>query len=316
MKKLLSLMLAAVLCLGMMPSALAAEDLTLGTAATTGTYYFVGAAIGNTVSKYNNDLEVLVISTAGGVENIRLITTGEIDIGMANADALFDAYNGENTFAEVGKMPIRGLAALYPSVSHMMVRADSGIKSWSDLKGKKVCLGTAGSSHTVASKALLALYGINWETDIEAYYLTTGEMCTMLSDGDIDAAFLVGGAPVSGVTNACATAQLDLLDIDEDVMDAMIEQLPYFTKSTIPADTYPGISHSVNAVALTTCFFVNADMSEETAYQFVKTMMENVEEFAEANASCKYIQDASVTELPIEIHPGAAKYYREKGWIE
>jgi len=302
MKKALSVILAAILCLSMASTAaLAAEDLTLGTAATTGTYYFVGAAIGNTVSKYSDALEVLVISTAGGVENIRLITTGEIQVGMANADALFDAYNGQNTFAEVGKMPILGLAALYPSVSHMMVRANSGIKSWADLKGKKVCLGTAGSSHTVASKALLALYGINWETDIEAYYLTTGEMCTMLSDG---------------VTNACATAQLDLLDIDEEVMDAMIEQLPYFTKSTIPADTYPGISHSVNAVALTTCFFVNANMSEDAAYEFVKAMMENVPDFAEANASCKYIKDASVTQLPIEIHPGAAKYYREKGWIE
>lgn len=315
MKKTLSIVLMLVLLLSCFSFAMA-EDLTLGTAATTGTYYFVGAAIGNTVSKFSDDLEVLVISTAGGVENIKLITSGEINVGMANADALFDAYNGENTFAEVGKMPIKGLAALYPSVSHMMVRADSGIDSWDDLKGKKVCLGTAGSSHTVASKALLALYGINWETDIEAFYLTTGEMCSMLSDGDLDAAFLVGGAPVSGVTNACATTQLELLDIDEAVMDAMIEQLPYFTKSTIPAGTYPGIDHSVNAVALTTCFFVNADMSDEAAYEFVKTMMENVDDFVEANASCKHIQGASVTELPIEIHPGALKYYQEAGWIQ
>ena len=315
MKKTLALILALILGLSGISCALA-EDVTLGTAATTGTYYFVGAAIGNTVSKYCDDLNVLVISTAGGVENIRLITSGEIEIGMANADALFDAYNGANTFAEVGKMPIKGLVALYPSVSHMMVRADSGIKSWTDLKGKKVCLGTAGSSHTVASKALLALYGINWETDIEPFYLTTGEMCTMLSDGDIDAAFLVGGAPVSGVTNACATAQLDLLDIDEEIMDAMIQQLPYFSKSSIPAGTYPGIDHSVNAVALTTCFFVNASMDDETAYNFVKTMMDHVDDFVEANASCKYIQEASVVELPIEIHPGAARYYKEKGWIE
>lgn len=315
MKKHLSLLLALTLALGLVGSALA-TDLTMGTAATSGTYYYVGAAIGNTVSKLSDDLEVLVISTAGGVENIGLVSKNEIQIGMANSDALYDASNGTGTFEAVGKMPIKGLMALYPSVSHMMVRADSGIKAWSDLKGKKVCLGTAGSSHTVASKALLRLYGIDWEKDITASYLTTGEMCTMLSDGDIDAAFLVGGAPVSGVTNACATAQLDLLDIDDGVMDAMIAELPYFSKSTIPAGTYPGIDHDVNAVALKTCFFVNADMSEEAAYQFVKTAMENTADFVEANASCRYITPQTVVELPLDIHPGALKYYREAGLID
>lgn len=315
MKKVWIFVLAALMTMSLACGALAA-DLTLGTAATTGTYYFVGAAIGNTVSKFSDDLDVLVISTAGGVENIQLATMGDIDIGMANADALYDSYTGTGTFEAVGAMPVRALMALYPSVSHMMVRADSGIQSWEDLRGKKVCLGTAGSSHTVASKALLELYGIDWEKDIEAYYLTTGEMCTMLSDGDIDAAFLVGGAPVSGITNACATADLDLLDIDEAVIDAMIEQLPYFTKSTIPAGTYPGIDREVNAVALETCFFVSESMPDDVAYAFVKTAMEHIDDFVEANASCKYITAESAAQLPIEIHPGAAAYYREQGLME
>ena len=312
MKKAFVFVLALVLAMNIACVALA-DDLTMGTAATSGTYYYVGAAIGNTVSKLSDQLEVLVISTAGGIENIGLITSGEINIGMANADALFDAYNGTGTFETAGKRPVRGLMALYPSVSHMMVRADSSIKSWADLKGKKVCLGTAGSSHTVASKMLLTLYGINWETDIEPYYLTTGEMCTMLSDGDIDAAFLIGGAPVSGVTNACATAALELLDIDEAIIDQMIEKLPYFTKSTLPAGTYPGIDHDVNAVALKTCFFANENMSDEAAYAFVKTALENIDDYVEANASCRYITPASAADMPIEIHPGALKYYKEIG---
>ena len=118
-------------------------DLNLGTAATSGTYYYVGAAIGNTVSKFSDSLEVLVASTAGGVENISLVTNGELDIGMANTDALYDAYNGTGTFESTGAQPIVGLMALYPSVSHMLVRADSGIDSWEDLAGKRVCLGTA-----------------------------------------------------------------------------------------------------------------------------------------------------------------------------
>lgn len=315
MKKALYLLVTLAIILGMTSSAMAV-DLIMGTASTSGTYYYVGAAIGNTVSKMSDDLEVLVISTAGGVKNVGLIASGEIDIGMANSDALYDAYTGTGAFAEVGAQPIMGLMALYPSVSHMLVRAGSDIKSWVDLKGKKVCLGTAGSSHTVASKALLSLYGIDWETDLDAFYLTTGEMCTMLSDGDIDAAFLVGGAPVSGVTNACATAALDLLDIDEDVIDQMIEQLPYFSKSTVPAGTYPGIDHEVNAVALKTCFFANADMPEDVAYEFVKTALENTDDFIEANASCRYITPESAVGLPIEIHPGALKYYEEQGLID
>ncbi len=291
-------------------------DLTMGTAATSGTYYFVGAAIGNTVSKASGSLEVLVASTAGGVENIGLVSSGEIDIGMANTDALYDAYNGTGSFGEAGKRPIMGLMALYPSVSHMLVRKDSSIQSWQDLAGKKVCLGTAGSSHAVASKALLGYYGIDWEKDLEAYYLTTGEMCTMLSDGDIDAAFLVGGAPVSGVTNACVTTPLELLDLEQEKIDSLLGDLPYFTQSSIPADTYSGISHPVEAVALTTCFFVNEDMPEEVAYEFVKTVMENTADFVDANESCKYITPQTVAELPIPIHPGALRYYQEQGWLQ
>ncbi len=291
-------------------------DLTMGTAATSGTYYFVGAAIGNTVSKAPGSLEVLVASTAGGVENIGLVSSGEIDIGMANTDALYDAYNGTGSFGEAGKRPIMGLMALYPSVSHMLVRKDSSIQSWQDLAGKKVCLGTAASSHAVASKALLGYYGIDWEKDIEAYYLTTGEMCTMLSDGDIDAAFLVGGAPVSGVTNACVTTPLELLDLEQEKIDSLLGDLPYFTQSSIPADTYSGISHPVEAVALTTCFFVNEDMPEEVAYEFVKTVMENTADFVDANESCKYIPPQTVAELPIPIHPGALRYYQEQGWLQ
>lgn len=315
MKKVLYLVLTLVMLVSMATSALAV-DLTMGTAATSGTYYYVGAAIGNTVSKMSENLEILVISTAGGVKNVGLISTGEIDIGMANSDALYDAYTGTGTFAEVGAQKIMGLMALYPSVSHMLVRADSDIKSWADLKGKKVCLGTAGSSHTVASKMLLSLYGLDWETDIEDYYLTTGEMCTMLSDGDLDAAFLVGGAPVSGVTNASATADLELLDIDEDIIDQLIQELPYFSKSSIPAGTYPGIDHDVNAVALKTCFFVSADMPDDVAYEFVKTVLENTSDFVEANASCRYITAEYVVGLPIEIHPGALKYYTEQGLMD
>lgn len=291
-------------------------NLNMGTAATTGTYYFVGAAIGNTVSKLSDKLEVLVASTAGGVENVGLVTKGDMDIGMANTDALYDAYNGKGAFEKTGSAPIMGLMALYPSVSHMLVRADSSIESWSDLKGKKVCLGTAGSSHPVASKALLALHGVNWEKDIQPFYLTTGEMMTMLADGDLDAAFLVGGAPVSGITNVSVTTPLRMLDLDESVMDELTNQLPYFTKGKIPAGTYKGIDNDVNAVALTTCFFVNKDMPEDVAYEFVKTTMENLNDFVDSNESCKYITPETVANLPIPIHPGALKYYKEKGWIK
>ena len=158
--------------------------------------------------------------------------------------------------------------------------------------------------------------GIDWEKDIEAYYLTTGEMCTMLSDGDLDAAFLVGGAPVSGVTNACVTTPLELLDLEQEKIDSLLGDLPYFTQSSIPADTYSGISHPVEAVALTTCFFVNEDMPEEVAYEFVKTVMENTADFVDANESCKYITPQTVAELPIPIHPGALRYYQEHGWLQ
>lgn len=291
-------------------------DLTIGTASTSGTYYVVGAAIGNTVAKKNDSLEIMVISTAGGMENVSLVVGGDIEIGMANTDALFDAYYGENTYADLGSQPVRGVMALYPSVSHVLVRRDSGITSWEDLRGKKVCLGAMGSSHPIASRALLAQYGINYETDIEAYYLTGNEMMDMLADGDLDCVMTVGGTPASSVVNAIATTPLDLLDPDPSVVDGVCTELPYFVPCTIPSGTYPGIDYDVNAVGLTTCFFVREDMSEEVVYQFVKTAMENLADYVDTNESCQYITPETVADMPIPLHPGAERYYHEMGWID
>lgn len=291
------------------------SEVVMGTAATSGMYYFVGAAVGNAVDNASN-MHVLVESTSGSMENIAYAISGDIDIGMGNADALSGAYNGELSYANIGKQPIVQIAALYPSVIHMYTRADSGIKSWRDLKGKKVSLGASGTSYVYFCQQILAKYGINWETDLEPYYMDTGEGAEKLSDGDIDAAFLTGGAPLAGIEGQLATTDFYFISIEKDIIDQVSAEFPYLRHSVMKAGTYSGQDYDVDTLGIMTCFFSHKDLPDETAYAFVKYMMETLPEYKDTNTATREISPETVAVPFIPLHPGAEAYYREMGYIK
>lgn len=291
-------------------------DLIIGTGATSATYYFVGAAIGNTVDQQSEGLSVLIQSTAGGMENINLVASGDLDIGMCNTDGIYNAYNGINTYESVGAQPIRTLMVLYPSITHLITQGDSDIQSWYDLKGKRVCLGTQGSTFVAVAQEILAMHGINWETDITPFYLTADEMGTAVNDGDIDAGFIYGGAPLVGITNACVGGDIRFVGMDDDIIEKLCEKHPYYSPATLAGNTYPGEHEDTKGFALNTCFIVNESMDEEVAYEFVKTAMENLDLYKDTNASTAAISPEVIWDSPIPLHPGAERYYREMGWME
>lgn len=293
-------------------------DLTLGTAASTGTYYVVGAAIANEVNTKNPDLTVVAQTTNGGVENVNLCMSGEMDLGMTNADAAYwSSHGGGSGFYEIYAEPgnVKGVMRLYESQGHMITTANSGIETYEDLRGKTVCLGPPSSTIPAMSIAILEAYGINTDSDIKAVYYSIDEGLEKLTDGVIDATFFVASAPASGLTSASATSDLKFVDAGEEILKQVVEKYPYYTAATTKEGAYPNMN-SVNTLKIYTEIIASGDVPEEAVYQFVKGALEGQPDYVDAHVACQEINAETAASAAAELHPGAARYYRELGLID
>lgn len=291
-------------------------DITLGTAGTTGTYYVVGAAIANAVSGSSN-LTVVAQATNGGVENINLILSGEMEMGFTNADAAYwSCYGGGSGFYASYANPgdVRGVMRLYQSQGHMVTLAGSSINNYSDLVGKKVCLGPPSSTIPAMSIAILEAYGINYETDIEASYYSIAEGLEKLADGVIDATFFVASAPASGLTSQAATTDLKFVDADPEILAKVCEKYPYYSITTTKEGAYPSMN-SVNTLKIYTEIVCGKDVPDEAVYEFVKTALETAPSYVDAHVACQEIVAETAAQASAELHPGALKYYQELGLV-
>lgn len=291
-------------------------NLTLGTASSTGTFYYVGAAIGNAVTNAGK-LNVLVQATNGSNENVAMCQTGDIDMGMANCDSLYSAYNGTMSYTEAGKQDILEVASLYNSQLHVFVNEKSGITDISQLKGKKVCVGSQGTSYLFINKALIEAYGISID-DIEPFYMSYAEAAQALADGDIDAAFQTGGYPIAGIQQSAATTSFRMLPIDTKIMDDVIKEYPFIIKTTIPAGTYENQANDaeVETLGYQTCLFASSKADEDQIYAFVKLMMETLDTYKETNDATRQISKETIATEYIPFHPGAERYYKEAGLLK
>ena len=293
-------------------------DLTLGTAASTGTYYVVGAAIANEVNTKNPDLTVVAQTTNGGVENVNLCMSGEMDLGMTNADAAYwSSHGGGSGFYEIYAEPgnVKGVMRLYESQGHMITTANSGIETYEDLRGKTVCLGPPSSTIPAMSIAILEAYGINTDSDIKAVYYSIDEGLEKLTDGVIDATFFVASAPASGLTSASASSDLKFVDAGEEILKQVVEKYPYYTAATTKEGAYPNMN-SVNTLKIYTEIIASGDVPEEAVYQFVKGALEGQPDYVDAHVACQEINAETAASAAAKLHPGAARYYRELGLVD
>jgi hypothetical protein len=291
-------------------------NLTLGTASSTGTFYYVGAAIGTAVSDAGN-LTVLVQATNGSNENVSMCQTGDIDIGMANCDSLYAAYNGEMSYADAGQQDIQEIAALYESQLHVFVTEKSGITDISQLKGKKVCVGSQGTSYLFVNEALLEAYGISID-DIEPYYMDYAESAEALANGDIDAAFQTGGYPIAGIQQSASSTAFRMLPVDEDVIASLTEEYPFISTTEIPAGTYEKQANeeAVSTLGYMTCLFCSSKADDDQIYAFVKLMMENLDSYQDTNDATRQISPDTIATEYIPFNAGAERYYKEAGLLE
>ncbi|MDT8861837.1 TAXI family TRAP transporter solute-binding subunit [Alkalihalobacillus sp. MEB130] len=291
------------------------STVVIGTAGSSGTFYAVGAGMSQIINNHSEKLTAVSQGTNGATENVRLLKAGTVQVGFGNWDALHFGYNGEGPFAGE-KQGTMSLMNLYLSGGQMVVRESSDIVSFEDLRGKRINLGPPGSTITDMSIIILKEHGIDPEEDIRPYYLDFAEGGRMLRDGDLDATFFVAGIPTAGVIDLSSSSEIRLLSLDDEMRESIIEQYPYYDRLTIPAGTYNGVDYDVETLQLWTSLMVHEDLPDEIAYELVSTLVENLDEFKEVHSVGADFSLENAVLAPIPLHPGAEKFYKEKGVME
>ncbi len=316
MKRLIRWVLLAVALAG--TPALAQYDggrVSIVTGGTGGLWYPLGGAIADQLSKSLPGLAATAEVTGGSVDNIRLLSAGKADMGFSAADAAWDAYHGQGKFKE--KVALRVLAVFYPQKNHVVTLEGNGIKKMSDLRGRRVSIGPPGSASELIARRVLQAYGIDADKDIIKERLGVGEAVNALKDGKIDAFSHVAGVPIPAVIDLAATPRLKIRIIDHSELVPAINKRygPLYMRGTLPANTYPGQTRDVATVEIWSLFVTTDQMSDQLAYNIVKTLFEKKAQLMLVNKDMSYMsyENQFTGASPIPFHPGALKYFAEKG---
>lgn len=288
-------------------------EIVLGTAGTSGTYYVVAAAMAQAINKVSDKITIVAQPTKGSIENINLVNSGAIQMGMSNADGVYWSSTGTGMYAKSGALNLKAVMSMYMSAGHLVTKAESNIKTIADLKGKKVCLGPPGQTVVEMSKAFLLAYGIDPLKDIKPFYLAIDEGLDKLKDGEIDATFWVAGVPTAGLINAASTANIRFVEVSDAVLAKISEESPYYARYTIPANTYKGQTAPVQTLKIMTELFASSKVPEDVVYEFVKLAVELQPQYVSSHVVIKEINAQTAASIVSPLHPGALKYYKEKG---
>ena len=322
---------AGLSCL--VPGAASAQELsffTIGTGGTAYTYYPVGGMIANAISKPPGSREcgdggscgvdnliASAVSSRGSVDNINAIDSGLRNSGFAQSDVAYWAYTGTGTMDGKEAMEnLRAIAALFPEHIHLVAKADSGIESVADLKGKAVSLDEPGSGTYVDSLLILEANGLSID-DVTAEELKGGAAAEALRNDKIDAFFVVAGYPTGAITELASAIAIKLVPISGEGAEALTSEYGFFSASDIPADTYEGVG-ATTTVAVGAQWFTSANEDEELIYNITKAMWneESRKLFDSGHSKGKVITVDSATQgVGVPLHPGAERYYKEVGVI-
>jgi TRAP transporter TAXI family solute receptor len=301
-----------------MPAAFAQDRRTLSivTGGTGGVYYPLGGGLANMLAKHVPGWQATSEVTGGSVDNLKLIGARKADIGFTMADASLDAARGDDKF-KGAPVPNRALAVLYPNRMHVVTIEGTGITTMRDLKGKRVSTGSPGSATEVMGFRLLEAAGIDKDKDIRRERLGVAESTNALKDRKIDAYLWVGGLPTAAVTDLAATPNVKIRMVDHaDVVDAMNAKWgALYSKGAIPAGTYPGQDKDNPNADVWNILVVHEGMPDEVAYRITKVIFENTAEWATVHAEARNvtIQNQKQANSPVPFHPGAARYFAERG---
>lgn len=294
----------------------AAQNISVATGGTGGVYYPMGGGLAAVLSKNVPGMQATAEVTGGSVDNLKLIASGKPYVGFAMSDAAQDAFNGVDKFKS-GKVAVRTLAVLYPNRMHVVSVEGRGVNRIADLKGKRVSTGSPGSATEVMAFRVIEAAGLDKDKDMKRERLSVAESVNAIKDGKIDAFFWVGGLPTAAVTDLANTpgVKIKMVDHAETVAAMNKKYGNLYVEDTIPKSMYHGMDKDNHQATVMNILVANASMDDKTAYNIVKAIFDKRADLIAAHKESENIklenQKASAT--PIPFHPGALKYFAEKG---
>ncbi|MEO3803865.1 TAXI family TRAP transporter solute-binding subunit [Nonomuraea sp. B1E8] len=315
MKRILAIVAATVLTVagcGGGAGGGSGNRLSIATGGTTGVYYVYGGGLAKQLSSNIADTQATASVTSASVENIKLLAGGKADIGFSQADTAADAVNAKDTFT--AKQPIKAIARIYDNYAHVVAAPGVEATKVADLKGKRVSLGPANSGTQVVARRILEAAGINPDSDITKQQLSINESVQAAKDGTIDAFFWVGGLPTAGITDL-ATSKPDMKLLDtSDVLEKMRAT---YGEQYVPLDVDLSVyklSGAIKTVGIANLLLVPDSMDEQLAYDITKTLFAKKAELTAVHPEAEKLDVKLGQQVaPVELHPGAARYYKEQG---
>ena len=305
--------LASVLLAG----AAAAQNISIATGGTGGVYYPMGGGIAAVLSKHVPGMQATAEVTGGSVDNLKLIGSGSPYIGLSMVDAAQDAYRGDGKFAG-NKIGVRTLMVLYPNRMHVVSIEGRGVAKITDLKGKRVSTGSPGSATEVMAFRVIEAAGLDKDKDMKRERLGVAESVNAMKDGKIDAFFWVGGLPTAAVTDLANTPGTKIKMVDHaDLVPAMNKKYGnLYVEDSIPKETYKGMDADNKQATVMNILVANENMDDKTAYNIVKTIFDKRDDLIAVHkeAANFKLENQKASATPIPFHPGAAKYFAEKGF--
>jgi uncharacterized protein len=299
-----------------LPASAADTFVNVLTGGTSGVYYPLGVALGNVIGKALPAAKTQVQATKASVENLNLLQAGRGEIAFTLGDSLSDAWKGnEEAGFKTPLKKLRGVAAIYPNYIQIVARADAGIRTLADLKGKKISVGAPKSGTELNARAVLAAAGITYKDFAKVEYLPFGESVELMKNRQLDVTLQSAGLGVASLRDLATSVDVVVVAIPADVVGKIND--PAYLPATIPANTYKGQPADVASAGVQNYLVTHDGVSNETVYAMTKALWTNLDQLVAAHAAAKAIDPKHALDgMPLPLHPGAEKYYKEAGLMK
>lgn len=291
----------------------------IGTGGQTGVYYQVGQAICRLVNRNKkNELNCTAPSTGGSVANLNAIKAGQLQAGVAQSDWQYHAYNGTSRFKETGAdKDLRAIFSVHAEPFTVLARKDSGIKTFDDLKGKRVNVGNVGSGQRGTMEVVMNAKGWKMSDFKLASELKSAEQAKALCDNKVDAIIFTVGHPNGSIKEATTTCETVLVPVTGAAIEKLVNDNPYYAWATIPGGMYAGNKDATKTFGVRATFVSSAKVPDVVVYEIVKAVFDNMRRFRRMHPAFRNLDPKSMIKdgLSAPLHPGAVKYYKEKGWM-
>jgi uncharacterized protein len=312
----------AVVLFGAAPAAVAQQKfITIGTGGVTGVYYAAGGAICRLVNKdrAKHGIRCSVESTGGSVFNVNTIKAGELDLGFAQSDVQYNAAKGQGNFKEAGAYgDLRAVFSVHPEPFTVLARKEANIKTFADFKGKRFNVGNPGSGTRASLEEMIAAMGLKLTDFSLASELKADEHGPALCDGKIDGFFYGVGHPSANIQDPTTSCGAKLVSLTGPFVDKLVADKPYYAKALIPGGLYPNNPEGAQTYGVLATVVTSSKAPAESVYQVVKAVFDNFDEFKKLHPALAALKPENMVAdgLSAPLHEGAAKYYKEKGWIK